>query len=129
MMPELDISVRGMKPVSFGGGEPEKQWWEELATKAQLVRASQPLPAITAPARFTVEMVFFLREAYGNKLEGSDLDNLAKPVLDTLFKGRKQPPTGILFDLDDAFVAKLIMEKRLAATQEEEGVDIIVAWR
>lgn len=125
-MPELDFSLKGTRPVPFAGGEGEKLWWQALAAQAQVVRANKPVRAIASSARFSVEIIFFLLP--GNTPGGTDLDNLAKPVLDTLFKGRKQPPTGILFDLHDTNVSELVLEKRFVSTQEEEGVEINFMW-
>jgi len=61
----------------------------------------------------------------------ADLDNLAKPMLDTLFQTRNAQVkdlslTGALFNVDDDRVFKLILEKRLVSTGAEEGVDIKV---
>ena len=125
-MPELALSLRGMRPVPFAGGEAEKQWWQALAAKAQVVRANRPLRAIPSSTSFSVDIIFFLMP--GNTPGGSDLDNLAKPVLDTLFRARKQQPTGTLFDLDDANVFELTLEKQFVSTQAEEGVDISIIW-
>jgi Holliday junction resolvase RusA-like endonuclease len=125
-MPELAFALRGVRPVPFAGGEAEKPWWQTLATQAQAVRAKRSFPAVASSARFAVDIVFFLMPK--NTPGGSDLDNLAKPVLDTLFKGRKQPPTGTLFDVHDTNVIKLTLEKRLVSTEEEEGVDVMFVW-
>ena len=126
-MPELNFSLRGTRPAPFAGGEFEKPWWQTLADKAQSIRASRPLPVIPSSASFTVDLVFFLmsKETPG----GTELDNLAKPVLDTLFKARKQPPTGALFDAHDTRILKLTLEKRPVSTEEEEGIDITIAWK
>ena len=125
-MPELDFSLRGTRPVPFAGGEGEKVWWQALAQQAQALRAKRPIPSVPLSSRFSVEIIFFLLP--GNTPGGTELDNLAKPVLDTLFKGRKQPPTGTLFDLHDTNVFELVLEKRLVSTPEEEGVEINFMW-
>ncbi|HEY7358117.1 MAG TPA: hypothetical protein VH590_16670 [Ktedonobacterales bacterium] len=128
-MPEVVFALRGERPIPFAGGAAEKQWWQTLATKAQAVRASRSFSAPAASTRFALDVVFFLTPENGpGGVEGTDLDNLAKPVLDTLFKARKQQPTGALFDLDDASVIKLTLEKRLVSTQQEEGIDITIVW-
>ncbi|MFZ5555263.1 MAG: hypothetical protein ACOZDY_00845 [Pseudomonadota bacterium] len=66
-------------------------------------------------------------------VEHADLDNLAKPVLDTIFCARfAQAPsrdvTGVLFDVDDARLYHLTVEKRIAAAETDEGVDVTVDW-
>ncbi len=125
-MPELKMSLRGTRPVPFGGGTVEKDWWQALAEKAQEVRANRPFPAIAPSAHFAVEMIFFMTPV--NTPGGSELDNLAKPVLDTLFNARKQQPTGTLLGHHDTNVFKLFLEKRLVSTQAEEGVDVTITW-
>jgi hypothetical protein len=67
------------------------------------------------------------------RLTDSDLDNLAKPVLDTLFLARysqvKDPLlAGALFRVDDCVVYRLSIEKCLATSSRGEGVDITVQW-
>ncbi len=81
---------------------------------------------MSSSARFSVDIIFFLTP--GNTPGGTELDNLAKPVLDTLFRARKQQPTGTLFDTHDTNVYKLTLEKRLVSTQEEEGVEVTFVW-
>ena len=66
-------------------------------------------------------------------IKHANLDNLAKPVLDTLFESRNaqvqdQNLTGALFDVDDDRVFKLRLEKWLVITGEEEGINITIAW-
>jgi hypothetical protein len=67
------------------------------------------------------------------RLGQADLDNLAKPQLDTLFlprnvQVRDSSLTGALFDVDDDRVFRLNMEKRLVSTPADEGVDVTISW-
>ena len=69
----------------------------------------------------------------GSHIQRADLDNLAKPVLDTLFRSRNAQVkdtslTGALFDTDDDQVFKLVLEKRLVATDNDEGIDVTITW-
>lgn len=89
--------------------------------------ASVPAPS---DAAFTVSLTFYLSPA---RHRDSDLDNLAKPVLDTLFharhvQARLPDVTGVLFDVPDERVAKLVLEKRLAGRVDDQGIDVLVAW-
>jgi len=66
-------------------------------------------------------------------IEHVDLDNLAKPILDTLFHPRHPQVKdmsliGALFDVDDDRIFKLNLEKRLVTPDTEEGIDVTIAW-
>ena len=66
-------------------------------------------------------------------IEHADLDNLAKPVLDTLFDSRNaqvqdKELTGALFDVDDDRVFQLIAAKKLVVGPDDEGIDITISW-
>lgn len=62
----------------------------------------------------------------------ADVDNLARPVLNTLFDSRDEQAdrtlTATLFDARDAQIHRLILEKRVVADPAEEGIDVIVRW-
>jgi hypothetical protein len=72
---------------------------------------------------------FFTPEA----LAQVDLDNLAKPVLDTLFLSRypqvkDRSLTGAAFRLDDDRVYSLNLAKLPVEDESEEGVSVVVTW-
>jgi len=117
-----------MKPVPWGSNE--WVWRRALAEQGRLVRASAQFPPVLASAHFTVEITFFMS---ARNIQGADLDNLAKPVLDTLFRSRYPQVkdlnlTGAIFEMDDDRVFRLLLEKRVVSTDAEQGVDIIIAW-
>ena len=63
----------------------------------------------------------------------ADLDNLAKPVLDTIFTIRnaqvRDPMfTGAAFSVDDNRVFSLGLEKREVPTEEQAGAEVFVSW-
>ncbi len=67
------------------------------------------------------------------RLDASDLDNLAKPVLDTIFlidrpQTKDHSLTGALIPRNDSAIHRLILEKRLARSLEDSGVDILIEW-
>lgn len=75
-------------------------------------------------------MLFFINEA---SIQRVDLDNLAKPVLDTLFNVRRPQVkdislTGAMFPVDDDRVFKLTLEKRQVSDDRGEGVQVRVRW-
>ncbi len=84
----------------------------------------QPDPS----TEFHVSLIFFLTR------NTSDLDNLAKPVLDTLFHTRNAQVNNLaltvsLFqNIDDPQVFDLILQKRIVKTIIQSGVDIFVSW-
>jgi hypothetical protein len=70
-----------------------------------------------------------------------DLDNLAKPVLDTLFEPRSGPDgdinpnyerfrdvSGVLFDIPDEAVTRLLLTKTLETDLPKIGATISVTW-
>jgi hypothetical protein len=73
--------------------------------------------------------VFRIREP---RFSSSDLDNLVKPVLDTLFRSRDEQLdpslTATLLPVDDAMIHRLVVEKDRAAGIEGEGVSVSVSW-
>jgi hypothetical protein len=127
-MKTANVTVRGTAPAPWGGNEWD--WRRALADEARDVRESSDLRP-PSDALFTVEVTFYLGE---QAVARADLDNLAKPVLDTLFESRNpQAPdaalTGALFPgVDDDHVTRLQLEKRPAGTPELQGADIKVSW-
>ena len=59
-----------------------------------------------------------------------DLDNFAKPVLDTLFTSQNVSRlTGVLLPgVNDTWVFRLLLEKVEVETPQEQGADITVTW-
>lgn len=97
------------------------------------VEAAYPQAPFTAPhlkaARFTVEVIFRMtpedlaRPAF-------DLDNFAKPVLDTLFTSQNVSRlTGVLLpEVNDTWVFRLLLEKIRVESPQEQGADITISW-
>jgi double-stranded uracil-DNA glycosylase len=124
----IEFWVRGARPVPWGTGE--WSWRAEVARAALQVSAVSPVPTPHADAGFTVFLTFYLAPV---RHRDSDLDNLAKPVLDTLFharhvQARVPDVTGVLFDVPDERVVKLVLEKRLADRMDDQGIDVVVTW-
>jgi len=106
------------------------QWRGALAVAMRQLDHDVAVESSSAGAVFAVEIVFHIRRPnYGR----ADLDNLAKPVLDTIFLPRRpQVPdlslTGVLFRVDDDRVTRLTVEKRLVELADDEGADIVISW-
>ena len=104
--------------------------WREAIRDA--VTDTYPQAPFTSPplgTRFTVEVIFRMtpedlaRPAF-------DLDNFAKPVLDTLFTSQNVSRlTGVLLPgVNDTWVFRLLLEKVEVKTPQEQGADITVTW-
>ena len=102
--------------------------WREAIRDA--VTDTYPQAPFTSPplgTKFTVEVIFRMtpedlaRPAF-------DLDNFAKPVLDTLFTSQNvsQRVTGVLFPVNDTWVFRLVLEKVGVETPQDQGADITV---
>lgn len=115
------------KPIKFEvKGEPstwgtKKQWkWREKI-KNEIEKKTE----VEKDIRFKVTINFKVNDTK------KDLDNLAKPVLDTLFKIRNPQSEaknrklyGALFDVDDDRVCELILKKEIPKDGENEGAEI-----
>ena len=107
----------------------ESNSWREAIRDA--VRAAYPQAPFTSTpleTKFTVEVIFRMtpedlaRPAF-------DLDNFAKPVLDTLFTSQnvsKSRLTGVLLPVNDTWVFRLVLEKVGVETPQDQGADITV---
>jgi hypothetical protein len=125
-MPRLTIHVIGQRPVPWGCGELE--WRAAVAREARA--AGGPSVPVPLSAQFSLGLVFRMR---GDRIQHADLDNLAKPVLDTLFLSRQsqvRDPSlaGALFSVDDDRVFRLSLEKCVVPSAVGEGVDIEISW-
>jgi Holliday junction resolvase RusA-like endonuclease len=121
----ITLSVRGVTPKVWGNRGIE--WRSAVALKARSV----PRPDdIDSSSEFRVEAVFYTLLPYGRS---GDLDNLAKPVLDTLFHGShiqgESSLAGALFDVDDGQVTDLRLRKAIVSSPKKEGVDLTIRWK
>lgn len=125
-MESFTFEIRGEKPKAYSTYEHE--WKRRLTATARGAVASEgaTLPVEEGPVR--IDAVFFLMEAVYWR---TDIDNLAKPLLDVLFKSstrRTEAESGALFPFDDRFVTHLSLEKRVAVTEQAQGCDVRVEW-
>lgn len=116
-----------MSPKPWATGEAE--WRKLIATTCRAIRPRDDATLAGAHC-FTVTLVFHLLPM---RFEGCDLDNLAKPVLDTVFTiARPQTKdaslTGALVGRNDSTIHRLILEKRIAPDARQAGLDILIEW-
>ena len=102
--------------------------WREAIRDA--VTDTYPQAPFTSPplgTRFTVEVIFRMTPADLAR-PACDLDNFAKPVLDTLFTSQNVSPrvTGVLLPVNDTWVFRLVLEKVGVETPQDQGADITV---
>jgi len=108
----------------------ERMWnWQRFVVQETRAKYDKShMHGILLDTIFAVAIVFRLTPANVRRI---DLDNLAKPMLDALFRPNYQIPVdrgGALFDVDDANVFKLTVEKIIVPNREEEGADITITW-
>ena len=125
-MTPVTIAVQG-QPRTFASNEGE--WRKLIADKCESVDMSTR-DMVNGLAVVEVAMLF---QIHKSRIRGMDLDNLAKPVMDTLFschptkRSIAKHPTACLTTRDDHIVSRLVIERRLVEDEREEGVIITVS--
>ena len=120
----VEFEIRGMAPRT--DGDSMRPWRNYIAEKAKEKRIKADLPTshrkVNASTCFEISLVFYLLKV---DINNRDLDNLAKPVLDTIFHSQgSSHPHEALYDIDDSAVWKLHLEKREAPSEEKAGVSM-----
>lgn len=95
-------------------------WREQIAQQSREV-IPKPFDASIRPVRATVEFRMIAARR-------GDLDNLAKPVLDTLFRQSRKSvfPVASVFLCDDCHLHELSLKRVAVASVEEEGAVITI---
>jgi hypothetical protein len=126
---ELTIEVKGSTPVPRGlvpKTKGRQQTWRGKVAKAATEVKERLGPLLVEPtAEFNIEIEYRLTDL------GVDLDNLTKPVLDTLFENiNPNAPeyAGMLFDADDSRIVRLLLTKVQVSSEKDAGVRIDVSW-
>ncbi len=127
MVQSISLEVRET-PTSFSGGDRERKWREAIEKEAQLKKRNEGVSwSLSISTVFTVAIRFELVNE-----RGSDLDNLIKPVIDTLFDSSpnrpsdRPMPTGALFkNISDKQVFEIHTTKIHA---EIDKAVITVSW-
>jgi len=94
-------------------GTPKPWANNEIEWRKKIKDECIKLPKIKGKVKLRVKIIFYLKKERLNK---SDLDNLAKPVLDTICKvnnpqTKDKSLTGNIYDYDDNMVFELILKK------------------
>ena len=111
----IDIFVEGT-PVTYSGGQPEEDWKNTIKNIIHPIWAElkmEPIDKSIIKLDFALLLERFMRQGGSKK---NDLDNLAKPVLDSL--------VDIKVLEDDTGVLNLTLRKRKS---KKEGVQITVS--
>ena len=111
-------------------GHPARR--ESISAIRDAVTARYPQAPFTSPplgTKFTVEVIFRMTPEDLAR-PACDLDNFAKPVIDTLFTSQNVSRlTGVLLPrVNDTWVFRLLLEKVEVKTPQEQGADITVTW-
>jgi Holliday junction resolvase RusA-like endonuclease len=120
-MVSINFKIVGIRPKPWG----TKEW---IWRRAIATEAIKHVFSAELPERLRVCLTFrLIRSA----LHRADLDNLAKPVLDTLFQAlRVQTPedglSGTCFSCDDGRVHELVLKMEAVESEAAEGVDIAI---
>lgn len=122
---KINFEVKG-EPVGYSNGEKEKRWRKDIYTECENNIKTGKFKRIDKEIKLKVEIAFYLTKE--RLLKNNDLDNLSKPVLDTICKVKsKNYPTGALFTFDDDNVVELILHKRLKIDNEKEKAVIKIS--
>jgi hypothetical protein len=121
-MPLLSFAVRGHKPQAYSTYE--TQWKAQIAVAARQAAGAQSvsLPATTCPMR--VHAIFYIVEPW---LMRTDLDNLAKPLMDALFRPGLADVSAP-FPFEDCCVTRLSLEKHRAGDPSQQGCEVRIEW-
>lgn len=106
-------------------------WREAIRNAVQAAYPQAPFTSAPLETKFTVEVIFRMTPEDLAR-PAVDLDNLAKPILDTLFTSQnvsKSRITGVLLpEVNDTWVFRLRLEKVGVKTPEDQGADLTVTW-
>jgi hypothetical protein len=104
-------------------------WREAIRDAVTTAYPRAPFASPPAGTKFAVEMIFRMTPADLAR-PACDLDNFAKPVLDTLFTSQNVSRlNGVLLpEVNDTWVFRLVLEKVGVETPQEQGADITVRW-
>jgi hypothetical protein len=110
-------------------GNNEREWRSQVAVAARQELTRLNLEPLQGRYLFSVELIFNLSQQ--RLFNGNDLENLSKPIIDTLFLPDNpqigdQDLTGILFQIDDRYIYSLTIKK--SATQSNEGATITIGY-
>ena len=104
-------------------------WRAAIGDAVKATYPEAPFRSLPVETRFTVEVIFRMTPEDMAR-PAVDLDNLVKPVLDTLFTSQNVSGlTGVLLpEVNDTWVFRLVLEKVKVETPQKQGADITIKW-
>ena len=104
-------------------------WREAIRDAVKAAYPQAPFTSTPLETKFTVEVIFRMTPEDLAR-PACDLDNFAKPVLDTLFTSRNvsRLTRVLLPGVNDTWVFRLLLEKVEVKTPDEQGADITIFW-
>ena len=116
-------------PRPWDSGERAWNWRNAIVCAARTARKAPgqdwPYPPGETTGLFEVTVTFWMRD----NLEESDLDNLAKPLLDALFLSRNSQVVDAVFLTRDPQVAREDFEGALSVYDDDRVWDLKVSKR
>ncbi len=111
-------------------GVRERPWREHLTSCVAPPRGPGLQSGLPQDTQVSLEVHFFV------DTPRVDLDNLAKPLLDTLFEPdinqtnqeKLRDVAGVLFDIPDQAVSRLLLTKTLVSDRAQMGAVITATW-
>ena len=115
----IKLEIKG-RPSPWANQPHEGIWRECIASQARAALLTAHAKEVI-PKRVEIEF----RMLPGRR---GDLDNLAKPVLDTLFRQSRKSlhPVACIFECDDCKLEELILRRTRVDTAQAEGATIIM---
>lgn len=122
MMRPISLRISSITPAPTQGGN-ITQWRQAIYSAGRSIDIPHDELTKIGSSRFAITVAFYFIHAHFNR---ADLDNLAKPVLDTLFDNPQSPPTAALLRVDDSMITSLALSKHQVSTPEQEGATITI---
>ena len=113
------LEVTG-SPSPWANG-PREAAWRHAIWQHAVAAVPVPFEKSLRPHKMTVEFRMISSRR-------GDLDNLAKPVLDTLFRQSRKSshPVGSMFECDDCYLNELMLRRCTVDLPSEEGATITI---
>lgn len=110
------------RPSPWANQPHEGIWRKQIAEQARATVLG-PFDESVKPVRVVVEFRML-------PSRGGDLDNLAKPVLDTLFRQSRKSthPVACIFQCDDCHLNELLLRRTEVSSPAEEGATITIEF-
>lgn len=121
MISNLTLVIRG-RPSPWANQPQEGVWRSQIADQ---VRETVPEPFSKEIRPRKVRIEFLMIQS-----RRGDLDNLAKPVLDTLFRQSRKSahPVACIFMCDDCHIEELTLKRTIVTDPADEGAIVSIEF-